>query len=129
MTRLYVDSSILVGILFRQEGASFHYKLIENSDQAMSSYLLEAEVYAACTREKADFERADDLFKSFSFIFPERSLRKEYRLVFDHGYCRGADAHHIAMALHLDPTCQMLTFLTTDRSQKELARKIGFKTA
>ena len=129
MTRLYVDSSVFVEILFGQEGATHYYKLIEKCDEAVSSYLLEAEAYAACAREKADFAKADDLFKSFSLVFPERSLRKEYRMVFDHGCCRGADAHHVAMALHLDPLCQALAFLTADRSQREVARKVGFKTA
>lgn len=129
MKRVYVDSSTLVGVLFNEEEASVHYKHVKTYDEATSSYLLEAEIYSACARESIEFAKADELIECLSLVIPDRSLKKEYCRIFDRGYCRGADAYHLATALYLDPSCQELTFLTTDGSQSDVARKIGFKTA
>lgn len=128
MKRIYVDSSAIAAILLIEEKASQYQKFLDHAEEVVSSSLLEAEIYSVAARERVDSHLLEKTLSHISISIPERTLRREYSLIFSHGYCRGADAHHIATAMYLDPTCRVLTFLTADRSQKEMARKVGFKT-
>ncbi len=125
MTSYYVDSSVLVAILFEEQQAKKFRGLLKKSRSAFSSFLLEAEVYSAAAREKVELKIAEDFIRSVSLVFPERSFQKEYAEIFSSGYCRGADAHHIACALFLDPKKEELIFLTADNRQKASAKNAG----
>ena len=127
MNRFYVDSSALVSILFNEPHADFYRETLNKADEFMSSYLLEAEVYASAAREKIPLEEADGVIKFVVPIIPARSLRDEYREIFSHGYCRGGDAHHLATLLYVDPKRSELSLLTADRSQAAIAEKIGIR--
>lgn len=124
MTKIYVDSSVLVAILFNETGADFYRDQL-NHAECISSYLMEAEVYASAAREKIAFEEADALLKYIHPVIPERSLRDEYKNIFSHGYCRGGDACHIATLLYIDSTQSEVPLLTMDERQAEVARSVG----
>jgi hypothetical protein len=48
--------------------------------------------------------------------------------VLEHGYLRGADLWHLACALFVVDEPDMLTFLTLDTRQQEVAAALGFHT-
>lgn len=127
MTQFYVDSSVLVALLLEQHSHKVYSNLLSKSEGNYSSFLLEAEVSAAAAREKVSPDDAEEFIDLISQVIPERSLRMEYRQIFQAGFCRGADACHLATALYLDPETKNLTFLTADKEQAGLARAVGFK--
>ena len=127
MKRLYVDSSVIVALLFEEEGFRRYSDLIEKGETSYSSHLLEAEVFAAAVREGVPLKQAAEFVELISLIIPKRSLRLEYERLFEVGPLRGADACHIATALYLDPECKELGFVSADKDQSRLAQKLGFK--
>lgn len=127
MKFLYVDSSIMVAMMFEEKGSEAFKKRLQVSVGAFSSYLMEAEIYSAARREGVPLEYPEQFLQTVSLVFPNRSLKKEYEKIFSKQFCRGADACHIATALFLDPEGKSLGFLTADRVQAEIARKIGLK--
>lgn len=129
MKSVYVDSSILVSILFQEKAFLQYIKALNSYDIRLSSYLLEAELFAAAKREGIEIKDADKLLASISLVVPNRHLRPEYERIFQYGYCRGADACYLATALFLDPDTRGLHFLTADHKQAQLAGSIGFQRA
>lgn len=129
MKRIYVDSSILVTILFNEPHAEPYRDMLNTVDEVVSSHLLEAEVYAASAREKIPFEEADRLLRPIFLIMPDRSLREEYRTIFSHEYCRGGDACHLATLLYLDKSKSEFELLTADKQQRQVAETLGIKIA
>lgn len=127
MKRFYVDSSVLVAILLQESAAGRYRETIEQADEVVSSLLLEAEIYSVAARENVPSETAEALVAHISLVMPDRSLLREYRQVFAKGYCRGADAYHLATLLYLDPQRQELFLLTADRGQAKIARSIGIQ--
>ncbi|MBI2083106.1 MAG: PIN domain-containing protein [Deltaproteobacteria bacterium] len=127
MTKIYVDSSVVVAMLFGEEKSPKYREIFARQSEILSSYLLEAEVYASARREKIPLDSASKLLTDVTLIAPGRSLEYEYQKVFQHGYCRGGDAFHLAMMVHIDPDFSSLELLTADRQQEEIARKIGIK--
>lgn len=123
---IYVDSSAALNILFRQGEYLNLKKIIENSTRVFSVSLLEAEVLAAFHREKLDLRKAESFFQKIEWVRPTRSLGYEFSKIFSHSYIKGADAHHLAAALYLDPSAKLLHFLSTDKQQANLAKKLGF---
>lgn len=121
----YVDSSALLGLILGDQSVVSRELLEEQ--QVVGSYLIEAEVFSACTRESYEIQMAVELLERITLISPVRSLRPEYNLIFQSGYLKGADAFHLACALFLDPTCKNLTFVTADKPQAVIAKKLGFK--
>ena len=98
--KLYVDSSVVASILLKEVGASSMGKELERCDAVFSSHLLEAEVMAAAAREGRDFETVNALIAAtVALVMPKRSLTMEYQEIYRVGYCRGADALHLATAL------------------------------
>jgi hypothetical protein len=55
-------------------------------------------------------------------------LTPELERVFAGGYLKGADAWHLACALYLAEEPAKLAFLTLDRRQRAVARRLGFRT-
>jgi len=128
MKHLYVDSSVIVSLMFSEKGAPTYKKQIIQADNAFSSVLLEAEVLAAARREGLALSWAAEFIQAVSLVFPDRSLSRELKTILEKDYCRGADACHLATALYLDPEAKSLGFLTADQNQKDLAKKLGFPT-
>ncbi|MBI4238285.1 MAG: PIN domain-containing protein [Deltaproteobacteria bacterium] len=129
MIAYYVDSSVLVGILFREAGWKRQQRRLTDADRVVSAALTEAEIYATVTREQQPFALATEILESVALCIPERSLRPEYSEIFACGYCRGADACHLATALYLDPDRSELVFLTNDQPQRRLAVRLGLAVA
>jgi hypothetical protein len=102
-------------------------KALSSVHDVISSYLLESEVYAAVARESRPSDAVAEALQGIQFVALGRSLRAEYERVFSVGYCRGADAHHLATALFLDPSAKEIVFVTADKRQAGIARKLGFK--
>jgi len=60
------------------------------------------------------------------WVHPNRPLSGEFERVTAEGYVKGAGLWHLACALFLAPDPKDLSFLTLDRRQEEIARKLGF---
>jgi hypothetical protein len=99
---------------------------LERFDRFLSSNLLEAELRAAFARERIAL--VGDLFDWMKWVFPERPLTPELERLFAHGYLKGADAWHLACALYVTEDPATLAFLTLDRRQRTVARRLGFRT-
>ena len=121
----FVDTSVFASILLKETGALKFQKKLRAAKTVISSSLLEAELYAICKREKIEFSIIDEALSYISLLFPEKSLKTEYARIFSHGYCRGADAHHIACALYLDPELKNLKFLTADKRQMDIVKALN----
>lgn len=128
MKVIYIDSSILVGILFNEKNSLKWQRHLKSREEVVSSFLAEAELFSAAAREKADLKLAEELLQFVSFVQPDRSLKKEYQKIFSLGYVRGADACHLATALYLDPEAKVIEFLTADSRQRQIAKELGFHT-
>lgn len=126
---LYVDSSVLVSILFAEKGFGAYEAALGRADTVVSSNLTEAEVLATAARENVPREPIVRSLEELTLCFPDRSLAGEYNLVFACSYCRGGDAYHLATALYLDPSRREIVFLTADKVQKRVAVKLGFRTS
>jgi predicted nucleic acid-binding protein len=126
--RLYLDSSVVVAVLFQESGRAHYESALASCEAAFSSYLIEAEACAALTRERMPLRNVEEALEKIHLLAPTRSLRPEYAEIFSSAYCRGADAHHLATALFLDPSRQELVFASADLKQKKIAAKLGFKT-
>jgi len=121
----YVDSSCLVAIAFGEPGYEEVLKRLNLCERLFSSNLLEAELRAALARE-GEGDREGDLLSGITWIYPNRQLTAEYRRILNAGTLKGADLWHVACALFLSPEPKELAFLTLDRSQKTVARALGF---
>ncbi|HUP49575.1 MAG TPA: PIN domain-containing protein [Thermoanaerobaculia bacterium] len=124
MTAGYVDTSCLVAIAFGERGADRMIGRLVSSDRLLSSNLLEAELRSAVAREGIS-AGVDDLIGGVTWVFPDRSLTREFDTVLSAGYVRGADLWHLAVALFVDPKRE-IAFITLDQRQKRIARALGF---
>ncbi len=122
----YLDTSFLLALGFGEEGGAALARRLEHFDRFASSNLLEAELRAAFARERVAL--AGDLFDWMKWVFPERPLTPELERVFASGYLKGADAWHLACALYIAEEPGKLVFLTLDRRQRAVARRLGFRT-
>ena len=122
----YVDTSCLVAIAFGEKGSRALTNRLQACDRLLSSNLLEAELSATLAREKVGGDPGG-LLSHLDWLFPDRPLTPEYSRVLTAGYVRGADLWHLACALYLAPKPEELHFLTLDKRQKKVARKIGFR--
>jgi predicted nucleic acid-binding protein len=127
MSFTYVDSSVIVAILFEEVSAKKYRAYLNRNKSNYSASLLEAEVYSAACREKVSFDKAQEILRHISLVFPNASLEKEYQKIFSTGYCRGADAYHLACALYLDSSRKELKILTADQPQANVAKTLGFE--
>jgi predicted nucleic acid-binding protein len=121
----YVDTSCLVAIAFAEPGYERVVKQLDRFHRLLASNLLEAELRAALAREGAA-DKEGQLLTGFTWIYPNRPLTTEYRRILAAGPLKGADLWHLACALFLAPAPKELSFLTLDRQQHAVARKLGF---
>lgn len=126
---LYVDSSVLVSVLFAEKGYRVYETALAEGKTVVSSGLAEAEVLATATREKVPREPMVRALEKITLCFPDRSLASELELVFACGFLRGGDAYHLATALYVDPSRKELVFLTADLVQRRVASRLGFRTS
>lgn len=126
MTAIYVDSSVVAAIAFRQSGHAELSTRLRASPLIWSAPLLEAEVRSAARREGMPVD--EGWFDAIAWANPDRPLRTEIIRVLEFGYLRGADCWHLATALYLAQDPEQLTFLTLDVRQREVAAALGFST-
>ena len=120
-----VDTSCLVALAFGEPGGSRISTRLRRFDRLFASALLEAELLAAFRREHVEAD-ISDFIKDLALVSPDRPLSKELRRTAEAGYLRGADMWHVACALFLSPEPGELTFLTLDKPQRAVARRLGF---
>lgn len=123
----YVDSSLLVGLMFHEDDALALHKRLLKFDELISSSLLEAEIMSAAKREGVSSGITTELVTSVSIYFANSSLGRELDRVLNIAYLRGADAFHLACALALDPKAEELCFCSLDTRQISVAKSLGFK--
>jgi hypothetical protein len=121
----YVDTSCLVAIAFAEGGATKMAGRLGRMDRLFASNLLEGELRSALTREGLSVDPAG-LLSGITWVYPNRPLSAEFERVTAEGYVKGADLWHLACALFLTPEPKALAFLTLDKRQEEIARKLGF---
>ena len=126
MARAFVDTSCLVAIALGERGAAAVAVRLKRFDELFASNLLEAELRATLTRERVVID--PDVLTWLDWVFPDRPLTLEISQVLAAGYLRGADAWHVACALHMSEHPEEVTFLTLDRRQRTVARRLGFRT-
>jgi predicted nucleic acid-binding protein len=122
----YVDTSALVAIVFGEPGATAMIRQLEAFDELFSSNLLEAELLASLAREQVPLDL--DFLSWISWVLPDRPLTREYQHVLAAGYLRGADLWHVACAQYLAGDPSAVAFVTLDKQQRSVARKLGFDT-
>lgn len=127
MTCAYIDTSYLVAILFKEPGHEKLAKKLACFATLISSNLLEAEVIATFKRENFDPNEFKKIKGSISWVLPNRVLSDELQSLHSHGYLKGADLWHVACALYVKARIEDVTFLTLDKKQQIIAKKVGFK--
>jgi uncharacterized protein with PIN domain len=126
LRRAFVDTSCLVAIALGERGAAAVAARLKRFEELFASNLLEAELRATVTREGVAID--PDVLTWLDWVFPDRPLTQEISRVLAAGYLRGADAWHLACALHMTQSPAEVTFLTLDRRQRAVARRLGFRT-
>ncbi len=121
----YVDTSILLAVIFRERQGAAALRRLRAFDVLAAADLLHAELQATFHREKLDQEPT--LPVPVSLIIPDRSLQDEIRRVLAAGSLRGADCWHLATALYLAPDPTEITFPTLNTHQAAVAHKLGFR--
>ena len=124
----YVDTSCLVALAFAETAAKKMARRLGGFDRLFSSNLLEAEFRSALAHEGVS-EDAGPLLAGITWIYPNRPLTPEFSRILVIGrHLKGADLWHLACALFLAPNTPELTFMTLDKRQEEVAKKLGFVT-
>lgn len=125
MSAAYVDTSALVAVAFGERGAAPLASRLGAFSRLLSANLLEAELRAACARERLPF--SERLLSNLEWVLPDRSLGREITAVLAAGYLRGADLWHVAAALYVAPSPGDMAFITRDRRQRSVAAALGFQ--
>ena len=121
----YVDGSALLAIALEESGWETVAQRLNSFTTLFSSTLLEAEVRAAYTRERREFNPR--LLDGVEWIFPTRSLGPEIADVLRVRYLRSGDLLHVATALYAIRTRPMeMDFITLDANQQRAADALGF---
>jgi len=124
--RAFVDTSCLVAIALGERGSAAVADRLKRFEELFASNLLEAELRATLARERVALD--PDVLTWLDWVFPDRPLTPEISRVLTAGYLRGAHAWHVACALHMSEDPKDVTFLTLDRPQRAVARRLGFRT-
>ena len=125
MKSAYVDTSVLVAITLGETGHEGLVSRLRDFDQLFSSNLLEAELRSALKRE-ANEEIEEGPLTWIWWVYPIRPLTREFEMVLEEGYLRGADLWHLACALHLREDVKEVSFLSLDERQIAVAGLLGF---
>lgn len=125
MRRAFVDTSCLVAIALGERGSAAVAARLKQFGELFASNLLEAELRATLARERVAVD--PDVLTWLDWVFPDRPLTQEISRVLAAGYLRGAEAWHVACALHMSEPHEV-TFVTLDRRQRAVARRLGFRT-
>ncbi len=129
MSRVYVDSSAWIAVLFAEPPGRGVAAALRHFDELYSSDLLIAETLAAASRERVAPESVLPSLGGVSLILPQRSLEPELRHALGEGHLRGADLWHVACALYLASGSEgELAFLSRDGAQRAVAKRLGFPT-
>ena len=128
MKRAFLDTSVLVAIALGEAGAERTRQRLGRFEDFFACGLLEAELRSALSREGMDPEDAESHLHDISFVEPPRRLTPEITRVLEAGRLRGADLWHLACALYLSPDPRGLAFVTLDREQRSVARRLGFRS-
>ncbi len=125
----YLDSSMLLSVVFEEPGSERFASHIQSFGRVFSSNLLEAEVRSALAREGIDGSVSLELLDRVAWVFPDRPLESEFRTVLESGYLRGSDLWHLACALYLGGSHKKdVELLSLDRRQLAVAERLGLKT-
>lgn len=127
MSVAYVDTSVIVAIAFGEEGAQSLAARLEGYSRLVSSNLLEAELRAACRRERQPVPVR--LLARIGWILTHRPLSPEMETALEAGSLRGADLWHVASALYATPEPAAIAFVTLDPEQAKVAAALGFRDA
>lgn len=128
MRPVYVDTSALARLVFREPGAASVRRQLRAAGNLVASNLVEAELRAALEREAVPFgDAAAEILSWVEWILPTRSLGPEFERVLEHGQLRGADLWHLACALYFGQMVEEVGFLSADRKQREVAGRLGFE--
>jgi predicted nucleic acid-binding protein len=125
VTAAYVDSSVLLAIVFGEPGGTAMARRCGRLEALYTANLTEAEVLAALAREGIE-RPPSGLFASVAWVLPSRPLGAEIVRALGAGRLRGADLWHVACALYLEPEPDELVFLTLDANQRSVAARLGF---
>ena len=125
MSVAYVDTSVVVALAFREEGAESLATRLAGYSRLVSSNLLEAELRAACRRERQPAPA--HLLARIGWILTHRPLSPEMETALEAGSLRGADLWHVASALYAAPEPGAIAFVTLDRQQARVAAALGFR--
>jgi predicted nucleic acid-binding protein len=129
MTVAYIDTSFFLAIVFDEPDASTLVRVRKNFNQVFAADLLVAEALAAAARGGIDPTAVLAGIRSISLFFPPRLLEPEIGHTLALGTLRGADVWHLAAALFVAGLAQAkIAFLSRDRSQRTIARRLGFAT-
>src|SRR3989338_1123815 len=121
----YVDTSVIVGMLFQQSLYQGMQARLQGM-QLFSHQLLVSELLAVGKRENVPVHTLIPACRSLNLVTEIAELENICTRILEMGYCRGADLHHLACACFLDPTGKDLLFATADHQQAKLAVQIGF---
>lgn len=125
MSVAYVDSSILVAIAFQEEGSEQLVDLLNSFERLACSNLGEAELRAACLRERLAYDQ--EILSDIEWVLPDRTLSEEITKVLTAGYSTGADVWHLASSLIYAPEPGEISFLTLDVRQRSVAVALGMR--
>ena len=125
MNVAYVDTSVLAAIAFGEDDGPPLARRLDDFSCLFASNLLEAELRAACARERFGF--SDGLLADLTWVFEDRSLGPELDRVLRAGYLRGADLWHVACALYVTRAPGDIWFVTLDERQRVVAAELGFR--
>ena len=128
MKPAYLDSSFLVALALGERGWERLRSILRRYDTLLAAELLAAEFLAVARREGLSEEDARAPLYAIRWVIPDRPIRPELEKVLTAGYLRGEDAWHLACACFLAPVPKDLPFLTRDRKQRAVAKKLGFPT-
>ena len=126
MSVAYVDTSVTLAIAFNEPGWERHAERLREFSEVRSSNLLESEARSAFAREGMAFPSW--VLDRIQWVFPDRSLSAEIETALSAGYLRGADLHHVATALYAAVSPELMSFVTLDIQQEEVAATLGFQT-
>lgn len=125
MSVAYVDTSVVVALAFAEAGAEALADRLAGYSRLVSSNLLEAELRAACGRERRPVP--GNLLARIGWILAHRPLSPEMKSALEAGSLRGADLWHVATALYAAPEPGAVAFCTLDRRQAKVAAALGFR--